>query len=126
MSEITPREDFARYITAYVTEMAFGDEEPGTVLDRYHTPDIDWVTDGIHLDRDRLIAHATPARKNVTECAVEVHDTLVSGDRVAARYTLNAQLRKGNQSTTEIYLFGTLAPDGRLSRVDQITRTPQR
>jgi hypothetical protein len=28
----------------------------------------------------------------------------------------------GNTIATEIYMFGQLAPDGRLRRVDQITR----
>jgi hypothetical protein len=33
-------------------------------------------------------------------------------------------MRKGGEIETEIYMFGELAADGRISRVDQITRTP--
>ncbi|MFI7281389.1 nuclear transport factor 2 family protein [Micromonospora chersina] len=119
----TPRDDLAHYLRSYVREMAFGEEDPDLVMDRYHTPDIAWRTDGLHLDRARLIAHARPVRRNVTRCDVDVLDTLVCGDRVAARYTMTAVTR-GRTVVTEIHMFGRLAPDGRLRRIDQLTRTP--
>jgi hypothetical protein len=53
---------------------------------------------------------------------VAVHDTVIDGDRVAARYTLTATMRKGSMIATEIYMFGHLAPDGRLHHIDQVTR----
>lgn len=118
-----PRDDIAGYLRAYVAEMAFGDEDPAVVLDRYHTPDVVWHNDGIRLDRERLIAHARPVRRKATRCDLDIHDTLTSGDRVAARYTMDSALR-GASIVTEIYMFGELAPDGRLRRIDQITRTP--
>lgn len=116
-----PRDDLAGYLRSYVQEMAFGDEEPDVVMDRYHTPDIAWHSDGLHLDRERLAAHARPVRRTVTRCEVDVHDALVEGDRAAARYTLIA-LTRGRHIVTEIHMFGRLAPDGRLRRVDQLTR----
>ncbi|SBT44812.1 nuclear transport factor 2 family protein [Micromonospora narathiwatensis] len=118
----TPGRDLAGYLRSYVQEMAFGDEEPNVVMDRYHTPDIAWHSDGLHLDRERLAAHARPARRTVTSCALDIHDTLACGDRVAARFTLHAVTR-GRTIATEIHMFGRLAPDGRLRRVDQLTRT---
>jgi hypothetical protein len=42
-------------LTSYVQEMAFGDEDPGVILDRYHTPDFEWYNDGHRLDRENLI-----------------------------------------------------------------------
>jgi ketosteroid isomerase-like protein len=118
-----PAEDFAGYLRGYTAEMTAGDEDPAAVVDRYHAPDIRWVSDGNALDRDRLVAHVGPARRNARSVHVEVHDVVVSGDRVAARYTLRATLRKGRELTMDAHLFGTLAADGRLRRVDQITRT---
>ncbi|MGC1210870.1 MAG: nuclear transport factor 2 family protein [Micromonospora sp.] len=118
----TPGSDLAGYLRSYVQEMAFGDEEPAAVMDRYHTPDIAWYTDGLHLDRERLMAHARPTRRRVTACDLDIHDTLVCGDRVAARYTMTAVAR-GRTIITEIHMFGRLAPDGRLHRIDQLTRT---
>jgi hypothetical protein len=121
---LVPATDLAEYLRRYVHEMAFGDDDPGDVLDRYHTPDILWITDGRPLDRAALAAHAHPSRRNVTACRVDVHDALVDGDRAAARYTLTATTRTGREIVTDIHLFGVLAPDGRMRRVNQLTRTP--
>lgn len=116
-----PAQDLAGYLKSYVQEI-LGEEDPGVVVDHYHTPDIEWHNDGICLDRDRLVAHALPARKNAVSCQVEVHDTLVVGNRVAARYTLHSTMRKGHRLSNEVYMFGELAPDGRLRRVRSTTR----
>jgi hypothetical protein len=122
-SAVPPGRDLAGYLTSYPIEMAFGNEEPGAVLDRYCTPDFEQYNDGIRLDRERLIAHVRPVRRTVTSVQTHVHDALTTGDRVAARYTMEAATRKGGVVVTEIYMFGRLAPDGRLRRIDQITRT---
>jgi hypothetical protein len=121
-SRISPGNDLAGYLARYPHELTFGDEDPGSVLDRYHTPDFEMINDGVRLDRDRLLAHVRPARKNATSVEVIVHDAVVDGDRVAARYTLTAALRHGHVVSTEIYMFGQLAADGRLRHVDQLTR----
>lgn len=115
--------DLVRYLETYPVEIAFGDEAPGDVFDRYHTEDYVTVSDGLALDRQRMIAHAAPARKRVRSVAVDVHDAVVDGDRVAARYVLTAEMRKGGQIVTEIHMFGRLADDGRIRRTDQLTRT---
>lgn len=64
-----------------------------------------------------------PVRKRAAEVRVEVEQTLVDGDHVAARYRLIAEMRKGHTTTTEVYMFGELASDGRLRRATQVTRT---
>jgi hypothetical protein len=120
---MTPRTDLAAYLVRYPQEAGLGDEDPATVLDRYHTPDYELVNDGVLLDRKRLLDHIRPARKRAAGVRVEVEQTLVDGDRVAARYRLIAEMRKGSTITTEIYMFGELASDGRLRRATQVTRT---
>ena len=125
MSEFpVPGSDLLHYLKRYPEEMAFGPDAPEDVLDRYCTPDFEHHNDGVRLDRERLVAHVRPVRRNAVSVRVDVHDAMVSGDRVAARYTMDATLRKGRRVITEIYMFGLLAPDGRLRRIDQITRTP--
>jgi hypothetical protein len=114
--------DVVAYLTRYPQEVAFGEEDAGTVFDRYHTPDFVMRSDGIPLDRDRLLAHVRPARKRAKGIRVEVHETMSAADRVAARYTLTADMAAGSTIVTDIYMFGRLAADGRLRRVDQITR----
>lgn len=118
----SPATDLAGYLMQYAQEIAFGAEDPGTVMDRYHTPDYELLSDGIPLDRQRLLDHVRSGRKRATAIEVEVAETLNHGDQVAARYRLTASMRKGNVITTEIYMFGQLAPDGRLRRGTQLTR----
>ncbi|GAA0934552.1 hypothetical protein GCM10009557_95330 [Virgisporangium ochraceum] len=120
---MTPRTDLAGYLVRYPHEAGLGDEDPATVLDRYHTPDYELVNDGVLLDRQRLLDHIRPARRRAVGLRVEVQQALVDGDQVAARYRLTADLRKGGTITSEIYMFGELAEDGRLRRAVQATRT---
>jgi hypothetical protein len=116
-------EALSRYLREYPEEITFGDQPPEDVLDRYHAEDYVMVNDGIELDRQRLLDHVRPARKRAQAVSVDVHDVVVDGDRVAARYELVAEMRKGGRIVTEIHMFGRLAPDGRLQQVDQLTRT---
>lgn len=51
---MTPALDLAGYLTRYPHEMAFGDEEPAAVLDRYHTPDVEFVNDGLLRRIDQI------------------------------------------------------------------------
>lgn len=117
-----PGEDLVGYLHAFVRELAFSADEPADVIDRYHAPGFEQVNDGIVLDRAKLAAHARPARKNVVACELDVHETLRDGTRVAARYTLHADMRAGVRLSNEIFLIGTLAPDGRLSHVVSTSR----
>lgn len=112
-----------RYLTTFPADLACGDEAPGDVFDRYHTADYVTVSDGLSLDRQKLIDHAASAKRRVRSVTVDVHDAIVNGDRVAARYVLTAEMRKGNRIVTEIHMFGRTVADGRLKHVDQLTRT---
>ena len=114
--------DVAAYLTQYPQEVTFGTEDAEAVFDRYHTLDFVMCNDGIQLDRQKLLAHVRPARKRAKGVHVEVHETVCAADRVAARYTLTADMATGNTIATEIYMFGQVSADGRLHRVDQVTR----
>lgn len=127
MSEISsgalPGRDLSAYLTTYPVQISFGDEAAEAIFDRYHTPDFVLYNDGLPLDRERLLAHVRPARKRAASIRVDVQQALADGDRAAARYVLTAVMRKGDVIATEIYMFGHFADDGRLRRIDQITRT---
>jgi hypothetical protein len=119
----TPARDLAGYLTRYPQQITFTDQDPATVMDHYHTREFEMINDGLRLDRERLLAHVRTGRKNAASVQVTIHDTVIEGNRIAARYTLTATMRKGSMIATEIYMFGQLAPDGRLHHVDQVTRT---
>lgn len=118
--------DVVTYLSRYPHEVAFGDEDPAVVFDRYHTPDFVLCNDGLELDRGRLLAHVRPARQRARAVRVVVDESVSTTNRVAARYTLTADMATGNTISTEIYMFGYLAPDGRLQRIDQLTRDVSR
>lgn len=121
--DVTNPEQFIYdFFTSFTAEVMRGDADPGTVVDRYYTPDVVQIADGIRLDRDKLIAHLRPVRKNLVSGRYEVHEAAVSGDRIAARFTIHAQMRKGQPNATEVHMFAELAPDGRISRAHQLTR----
>jgi hypothetical protein len=117
-----PEHDLATFLTSLPQQLAFGEDEPATVVDRYYTSDFEQHNDGIRLDRDKLIQHARPARKNVVSLHTDVHDVLVCGDRFAARYTIHAEMRQGVNLVNEVYMLGRFAADGRISRIDSTTR----
>lgn len=114
--------ELAATLAAAPQELVFGDDDPAAIVDRYYTPDFEQDHDGIRFDRERLLQHTRPARKNVLSLRAEVHDVLVSGDRFAARYTLHTVMRQGATLADELYMFGRLAADGRICRIDSTTR----
>ncbi|MFG2593890.1 nuclear transport factor 2 family protein [Streptomyces sp. NPDC048438] len=104
--------------------MALSDEDPERIVGRTLTDDAVWITDGTELTRDQLIAHATPARKNVTASDMRIDDLLVDGRRFAARCCLSAQHRKLGHVVIDWLLIGEVAEDGRVRRIHQLGHTP--
>ncbi|MGK5552869.1 nuclear transport factor 2 family protein [Actinomadura kijaniata] len=127
---ISSERDLVDFLVTYTRDMALSEEEPGAILDRYFVPDFQYRNDGLVIDRQRMIEHVRPVRRNVDRAAtaagdrsgVEIHEALVGDDRIAARWTLRTRLRKGGGFAAEVYMFGRLAPDGRIQRIDQLTR----
>lgn len=117
------RRKFADYLTVLPGELGLGDEDPAAVLDRYYTPDIEYRNDGVLLDRQRLLDHVRPARRNAADVRIEVDDLLVDGHTAAARFTLHAVMRRGGTLSTQVYLFARLTPEGLVRRVEAVTRT---
>lgn len=119
----SPERFIADFFAEYTAAALDGDNDPAEVVDRFHTPDVVQIADGIRLDRDRLIAHLRPMRKNLRDYRFEIHEVIAEGDRIAARMTIHATMRKTGTLTTDVFLFGEFTPDGRLRRADQLTRT---
>ncbi|GAA4367717.1 nuclear transport factor 2 family protein [Actinomadura sp. NPDC048032] len=127
---ISTERDLVDFLVTYTRDMALSEEEPGAILDRYFVPDFEYCNEGLVIDRQRMIDHVRPVRKNVDRAAmaadehtgVEIHQALVRGDQISARWTLRTRMRKGKTFTAEVYMFGRLAPDGRIQRIDQINR----
>ncbi|GAB2665420.1 nuclear transport factor 2 family protein [Kribbella swartbergensis] len=121
MSELTARDFVADFFDSFTREVVAGGDA-GAIVDRYYTPDVEQIADGVRLDRQRLIDHVRPVRRNLVAWEYDVHEAMRSGDRLAARFTVHAEMRHGRTISTEVYLFGELAADGRIRRTTQVTR----
>ncbi|MFE0207401.1 nuclear transport factor 2 family protein [Streptomyces sp. HUAS CX7] len=117
-----PGQFIADFYTSLTEELLQSDEDAAAIIDRYHTPDIVEIADGHRMDRDKLIAHCRPVRKNRPTLRMEVHEAIVDGDRLAARYTMHSSQR-GKDLATEVYFFGRFTPDGRMRKAHMTTRT---
>ncbi|SEK65093.1 nuclear transport factor 2 family protein [Nonomuraea pusilla] len=122
LSDTDPRKFIADFVMSFTEDLLRDDEDPAAVVDRYHTPEIVQIADGHRIDRDKLIAHTRPVRKNRPTCRVEVHEALADGDALAARYTLHTRMR-GKDLSIEAHFFGHFAEDGRMRRAHILTRT---
>ncbi|MGK5692895.1 nuclear transport factor 2 family protein [Streptomyces sp. URMC 128] len=122
LNDTTPERFIARFFTS-LTESTVRGDPPESVMDRHYTPEIVQISDGIRLDRDRLLAHLRPVRKNVVDWRFDVHEAVADGGRIAARLTIHARTRKGGATATEVHLFGVFTDSGRMHRAHLVTRT---
>lgn len=117
-----PAQFIADFFSSFTEDLLRSDEDAALVVDRYHTPDIVQVADGHRIDRDNLVAHTRPVRKNRPVCRWDVHEAVADGDRISARYTMHVSQR-GKDFDIEVYLFARFAPDGRMHEAHLATRT---
>lgn len=123
ISTDSPADDLAAFLTSFTEGLAFGDDDLAAVVARHYPEGFEQYSDGRRFDRDELAAHAAPLRKNLVSWRVDVQEALVSGRRLAARYTMHSTMRKGRELEIEVYMFGELDGEGRFRRIDQLTRT---
>jgi len=121
MSDLTAAEFVQNFFDSFTREVIAG-HDAAELVDRYYTPGIAVIADGVTLDRQRLIDHLRPVRKNLVDGSYDVHEAVRDGDRLAARFTIHAKMRRGRTISTEVFLFGEVAPDGRIRRTTQASR----
>lgn len=112
----------ADFFTSFNEHLLADDEDAAVVVDRFHTPDIVQVADGHRMDRDKLIAHTRPIRKNRPTSHIDVHEAIADNDRIAARYTMHVSQR-GREFAIEVCFFGQFTSDGRMREAHMLTRT---
>jgi hypothetical protein len=121
MSDLTAAGFVQNFFDSFTREVVAG-HDAAELVDRYYTHDVELIADGVTLHRQRLIDHLRPVRKNLVDGWYDVHEAVRDGDRLAARFTIHAKMRQGRTVSTEVYLFGEVAPDGRIRRTTQATR----
>jgi hypothetical protein len=116
--------DPAGFVETALNEVCFGDDDRhplAATIDRYFAPDYRQYTDGEVVDRDGFAAHIAALRALTATGRIEVLEIVRQGNRIADRHQVTVTRHDGTTSRMEIYLFGELAADGRLRRVDEIS-----
>jgi SnoaL-like domain len=115
----------AAYIETALAEVCFGSEDSHPLeatIDRYFTPDYQQRTDGEVTGRDGFASHIRALRALAADGSISVREVIRDGNRIADRHEVAVTKRDGTTSRIEVYLFGEFADDGRLRRVDEVTR----
>ncbi|MDO0911215.1 nuclear transport factor 2 family protein [Streptomyces sp. DT2A-34] len=119
----TPQQFVADFFTSFTEAVVRGSEDPADLMARFYTRDVVQIADGVRLDWDRLAAHLRPVRRNLTWFRFEVHEALADGNRIAARFTIHARMRKSGLVTTQVHMFADFTTEGLLRRAEQLSRT---
>jgi hypothetical protein len=115
----------AAFIETALTEVCFGSAGRyplDATIDRYFTADYQQCTDGEIVDRAGFARHIAAVRAVAVSGQVTVREAVREGDRIADRHEVTVTKRDGSTSRVEVYLFGQFASDGRLRRVDEVSR----
>jgi SnoaL-like domain len=89
------------------------------VLDKYYAPDYMHRNDGETMDRAAFAEMVAKYRGQIAGGSVTVLDEMYDGDRYAERHVYDITLSDGSRINRELYLFGTLAEDGRFRHITE-------
>ena len=122
MQNTEARTDEGYGIEQALTELIFRrDLTVEQAVGRYFTDDYRQRTDGVWSERAEFVEHIEHLRTVVDGGRVEVHQEVREGSRYADRHTVHIVKTDGASASMEVYLFGELAADGRLRRVQETT-----
>jgi hypothetical protein len=124
VSNATGRDD-AAFIETALTEVCFGQEDSHPLeatIDRYFSPGYQQRTDGETADRNAFAGHIRALRALAATGSVRVLEVIRQGHRIADRHEVTITKRDGTTTRIQVYLFGEFAADGRLRRVDEVSR----
>jgi hypothetical protein len=88
---------------------------------RHFSDDYRQRTDGHWDDRAGFAQHIAHLREVVERADVRVVDEFIRGHSYADRHVVTIVKTDGSRVVQEVYLFGELAPDGRFSRIEEVT-----
>jgi len=128
MSPQDPNSALAAFLTSALSEVCFGAEADfplEATVDRYFTPDYVQRVNGEVLDRATFVAHIRHLRAAAARGVVRVLEVVQEGRRFADRHEVHAIKADGGEMRAEVYLFGERDEDGRIRRVDEVTRLLQ-
>jgi hypothetical protein len=108
------------HISDAIWETAFGgDGDLSEILDKYYAPDYIHRNDGETMDRAAFVEMVGKYRSQILTGTMTVLDEMYDGDHYAERHVYDITLRDGSTINRELYLFGTVAPDGRFRHITE-------
>lgn len=108
------------HISDAIRETAFSNAgDLSEILDKYYSPDYTHRNGGETMDRAAFAEMVAKYRGQIVEGTVTVLDEMYDGDRYAERHVYDIKLRDGSTINRELYLFGTVAPDGRFRHITE-------
>lgn len=122
LKDADPAQFLTDFYDRFNHDLIHTDEDAAAIVDRFYTPDIVQITDGHRMDRDKLIAHMRPIRKNKPTARWEVHGAVATGDQLAAHCTMHVKQRK-RALVIELHTFARFTDDGRMCESHGLTRT---
>jgi ketosteroid isomerase-like protein len=115
--------DLVSHVQRVLNEVCFGDpDEVEAAIKKNFSPDYVQVSDGNRLVYNDFVAHIRHLRGHLVSGTVEVHEAVRDGDLVADRHTLRAVKVDGSEVVGDCYAFTHYAEDGRILRVNEISR----
>lgn len=94
-------------------------------LERHFTDDFRQCSDGHWIDRAAVAEQFRQLRTMVTEARIEVLDELEQGPHYAERHVITVVRPDGSTAAQEVYVFARIAHDGRIARLEELTRPVQ-
>lgn len=88
-----------------------------------HITDTFWQsTNGQREDRAGFLARITHLREHARDLNVTVLSELTLDNRYAERHVVQLVANDGARVTQEVFMFASLAADGRFERIEELTR----
>lgn len=91
-------------------------------LSRHFVDEYRQSTNGEWIDRSAFAAQVTQLRQFIDRVEIDVKGELHSGADYAERHVLTATQRDGSTAAQEVFLFGTIAEDGRFASLEELVR----
>lgn len=109
-------------IATALTDLLLTPDLPlATAIDRHFAPDYRQRTDGVWADRAEFAEHIAHLRTVVADGTIQVHEELADGPYYAERHTIDVVKVDGSTASHEVYVFAEHAPDGRFTRLEEVT-----
>lgn len=95
--------------------------DPVVAVERHYAPDYRHRIDGTWVGRAEFLDQVQALRTTIRGVRVSVLDELRTGDSYAERHVVELTAAGGSTSRTEVFVFGSYAPDGRFRTLHEAT-----